>query len=131
MIKHKSHENTLDISNAGKEKLPELKALKKTLEFQQEMFADAAKSADKAEDAFRFHIDQVQQEMMKRKGSVQTQVEEAFNTAFSLIEQTGRKQAELNKQSKEMHDEETFLKRWPEHCHQAGWECFERKSSFH
>ena len=109
VIEHKSHENTLDISNAGKEKLLELKALKKTLEFQQEMFADAAKSADKAEDAFRFHIDQVQQEMMKRKGSVQTQVEEAFNTAFSLIEQTGRKQAELNKQSKEMHDEETFL----------------------
>ena len=109
VIEHKSHENTLDISNAGKEKLLELKALKKTLEFQQEMFADAAKSADKAEDAFSFHILQVQQEMIKRKGSVQTQVEEAFNTAFSLIEQTGRKQAELNKQSKEMHDEEIFL----------------------
>ena len=40
---------------------------------------------------------------------MQTQVEEAFSIAFSLVEQTGRKQAELNKQSKEMHDEETFL----------------------
>lgn len=108
MIEHKDHE-TLNIGNAMENKSLDLEALKKTLEFQQEMFADAAKSADKAEDAFRHHIYQVEQEMIGRKGSVQTQVEEAFNIAFSLIEQTGQKQAELNKQSGEMHEEEEFL----------------------
>ena len=108
MIEHKDH-TTINISSAMENKLPELTAVKKTLEFQQEIFKDAAKSADKAEGSFRHHIYQVEQEMIGRKGYVQTKVEEAFNIAFGLIEQTGQKQAELNKQNKEMHEEEEFL----------------------
>ncbi|XP_070190199.1 tripartite motif-containing protein 2-like [Littorina saxatilis] len=109
MIEHKDHK-TIDIGNAMKEKLHELKLLKKNLVFHQEIFDDAAKRADIAEDAFKHHILMTEREMIGRKGQVQTQVEEAFNVAFNLIEQTGQKQAELNKQGAEMHEEDAFLR---------------------
>ena len=108
-IAHKHHD-TIDIDdNLVEEKKQEIRVIKKHLVFMQEIFEQAAREASGAENHFFNHVQQMEQEMISRKGAVQTCVEEAFATAFSLIEQTGQKQASLLRQSQEMHLEERFL----------------------
>lgn len=109
MIEHKSHD-TVNISRAKEDKLLKLRGLKKEIEFRLEIFDDAYKSADKAADYFEYHVQQTTQEMIKRKGQLMDKVEDSFRVAYSVIEQTGQKQSELNSQSLEMLKEAEFLK---------------------
>nr|KAG5693483.1 hypothetical protein BaRGS_006473 [Batillaria attramentaria] len=108
-IEHKDH-NTINIENAGAEKLSYVQALKKGLDVRSEIFHEAAQSAKKAEVEFHHHIYEVQKAMVERKGRMQTEVEEAFNKAYTVIEETGQKVAELNRQISEMRAEERFLR---------------------
>ncbi|KAL8593760.1 hypothetical protein ACOMHN_032366 [Nucella lapillus] len=108
-IEHKNHK-TLNISNATGDKLTDLRAMKKCLAFQLEMFKDAAAECRKAESKFRNHMVKVEQEMVHRKSAMHSHVESAFDAAFTRIEATGRKQAELNRQSEDMRQEEKFLR---------------------
>ncbi|XP_076444476.1 uncharacterized protein LOC143282684 [Babylonia areolata] len=108
-IEHKTHK-TINIGRAMEMKKPELSAVKKTLIFQEEIFKGATESCAKAEAHFRKHIQEVEQQMIERKGAMHMQVENAFNDAYNRIEQMGRKQVELNRQSEEMRQEQQFLK---------------------
>jgi hypothetical protein len=109
MIEHRDHK-TINISRAKDDKQPELSVLRKELDFKQERFNIALQDADKEVEDFEKHVFETEHEMMKRKGDVMTKVDESFNVATHLVEQTGQKQAELNKQSQEIKREVEFLK---------------------
>lgn len=107
-LQHDSHKTQL-IENAQNDKLVSIKEIKNKMKTRMDMFKDAALSAQGAAEEFNWHIQKVQQEMLARKGSIQTMIETAFNSALGVIGTTGRKQAELNRQIQEMQEEENFL----------------------
>lgn len=107
-IVHRDHK-TINIEDAREKKLYKLKTLKVALDEREIIFKDAVHSAEGAQVDFQNHMTDIQREMIARKGKVQTEVEHAFNAAYSIIEQTGQKVAELSRQLSEMNAEKQFL----------------------